>query len=88
MLIWIILWFIMNIECATPNCLVLQATNFYNASKSTFDTNSCFDVQIADLIEMIVHTQSNIVGFTFNFNDNTTKSYIGNSTKLTISVLI
>jgi hypothetical protein len=31
---------------------------------------------------MIVHIQSSIVGFTFNFNDNTTKSYIENSTKL------
>jgi hypothetical protein len=82
MLTLIILWFIVNIGSPTPNCLVLQATNFYSASKSTFDPNSCFEVQIADLKEMIVHTQSSIVGFTFNFNDNTTKSYIENSTEL------
>jgi hypothetical protein len=82
MLTLIILWFIVNIGSPTPNCLVLQATNFYSASKSTFDPNSCFEVQISDLKEMIVHTQSSIVGFTFNFNDNTTKSYIENSTEL------
>jgi hypothetical protein len=57
------------------NCLVLQSTNFYGGQRSTFDQNLCFEVQVADLKEIIVHTNSNLVGFTFNFKDGRTRNF-------------
>ena len=44
------------------NCMVLQSTSIYGGQRHTFDQNSCFEVD--DLNELIVHTQSNVVGFT------------------------
>jgi hypothetical protein len=55
--------------------MVLQSTNSYGGRRSNFDQNSCFKVQVADLKEMIVHTQSNVVGFTFIFKNETIQSY-------------
>jgi hypothetical protein len=66
----------MIIEVAgAQNCLVLQSTNFYGGQRSTFDQNLCFEVQVGDLRGIIVHTNSNLVGFTFNFINGTTRNF-------------
>jgi hypothetical protein len=57
------------------NCLILQLKNIYGSQRSTFDQNLCFEVQVADLKEIIVHTNSNLVGFTFNFKNRTTRNF-------------
>jgi hypothetical protein len=70
----------MMLEVAgAQNCLVLQSTNFYGGQRSTFDQNLCFEVQVADLKEIIVHTNSNLVGFTFNFKDGRTRNFMETS---------
>jgi hypothetical protein len=66
-------------SAAAHNCLVLQSTNVYGDMRSQFDQNSCFDVQIVDLSEVIAHVKSNIVGFTFNFKDGKSQSFIETS---------
>jgi hypothetical protein len=78
MLIWFILWIFSKGESATQNCLVLESTNFYGEPRSTFDPNSCFDVQVAYLKEMTIHVQLS-VGFTFTFNDGTSKKFMESS---------
>ena len=57
------------------NCLVLQSSNTFGGSRS----GECFDFQVADIKEIIVHTKSNFVGFTFKFNNQTIKSFLENS---------
>jgi hypothetical protein len=71
---WMMMRMIIEVAGA-QNCLVLQSTNFYGGQRSTFDQNLCFEVQVADLKEIIVHTNSNLVGFTFNFKDGTTRNF-------------
>ena len=59
------------------NCMVLQSTSIYGGQRHTFDQNSCFEVD--DLNELIVHTQSNVVGFTLNFKNGTIQSILESS---------
>ena len=72
-------WMIILEVAGAQNCLVLQSTNFYGGLRSTFDQNLCFEVQVGDLKEIIVHTNSNLVGFTFNFKDGTTQNFMETS---------
>jgi hypothetical protein len=60
-------------------CLILQSKNIYGDQIPSFDQNSCFEVQISELNEIIVHTNSNLVGFTFNFKDGTTQNFMETS---------
>jgi hypothetical protein len=39
----------------------------------------CFEIQIGDLKEIIAHTNSNLVGLTFNFKDGTTRNFMETS---------
>jgi hypothetical protein len=60
-------------------CSVLQSKNIYGSKRSNFDQNLCFEVQVDDLKEIIVHTNLNLVGFTFNFKDGTTRNFMETS---------
>ncbi len=76
----IFFWLVIFLKVTrAPNCLILQSTNIYGNQRSTFDQNSCFEVQVADLKEIIVHTNLNLVGFTFNFKDGTTQNFMETS---------
>jgi hypothetical protein len=74
----LIFWTAMTIfqRTGAQNCLVLQSTNIYGGQKYTFDKNSCFEVLVADLKEIIVHAQMNVVGFTFNFTNGKVQSFM------------
>jgi hypothetical protein len=57
------------------NCMPITAWNRYG----TKPDGSCFEVSISDLNQMIIHTQINIIGFTFNFKNGSSQSYNENS---------
>jgi hypothetical protein len=59
------------------NCMPITAWNRYG----TKPDGSCFEVSISDLNQMIIHTKTNIIGFTFNFKNGSTQSYDENSAK-------
>ena len=54
------------------NCLVLQSSNSFGGSRP----GSCFEYKTTDLKQMIIYTQTTLVGFTFILNNGSTKSYI------------
>jgi hypothetical protein len=74
----LIFWTMMTIiqRTGAQNCLVLQSTNIYGGQRYTFDQISCFEVLVADLKEITVHVQLNVVGFTFNFKNGTIQSFM------------
>ena len=53
------------------NCMPLTAFNRYG----TKPDDQCFEVSISDLNQMIIHSQTNIIGFTFNFKNGSSQSY-------------
>ena len=57
------------------SCLVLHSSNSFGSSRS----GSCFEVSVADLNQLIIYTQSNIVGFLFTLNDGTNRTFLENS---------
>ena len=82
------LMILLQITEAQNNCLVLQSTNIYGGQRSNFQ--KCFDIQIDNLTEIIVHTKSNVVGFTFNFNDGKIISFLetsGSTNNYTIDLI-
>ena len=70
--------FILQIIMAQQNCLVLRSSNSFGGSKF----GSCFQYNVIDLKQMIVHTEPSLVGFKFTLQDGTTKIYIKNSANL------
>jgi hypothetical protein len=58
------------------NCMPITAWNYFGSKP---DIGECFEVLISDLDQMIIHTQINIIGFTFNFKNGSTQSYNENS---------
>ena len=56
------------------NCMALESTNSYGGTRS----GTCFEVLVSSLKEIIVHTQTSVIGFTFIFNDGSNKSYLEN----------
>ena len=56
------------------NCMPLTASIYFGSKR----VGSCFDVSVSKLKQIIVHTQINIVGFTFNFIEGTNESYFEN----------
>ena len=56
-------------------CLILQSSNSFGGSR----TGSCFEVSVTDLKQMIIYTQSSVVGFSFTLNDGTNRSFLENS---------
>ena len=47
------------------NCMPITAWNRYGSKPD----GSCFEVSTSELSEIIIHTNTNIVGFTFNFKN-------------------
>jgi hypothetical protein len=73
-------WMMIFLEVTeAQTCLILQSKNIYGGQIPSFDQNLCFEVQVADLKEIIVHTNLNLVGFTFNFKDGTTRNFMETS---------
>jgi hypothetical protein len=56
------------------NCMPITARNRFGNKPD----GSCFEITISDLSQMIIHTQTNIIGFTFNFKNGSNQSYIEN----------
>jgi hypothetical protein len=73
-LIIIIITFAASVK-SQSNCMPITACNRYG----TKPVGSCFEVSISDLNQMIIHTQTNIIGFTFNFKNGSSQSYNENS---------
>lgn len=71
-LLWNIIFSIDSTE--TSNYMVLTASHIFGIKNSS----SCFEVLTSNLKQMIVHTQENIVGFTFKFINGTIESYFEN----------
>jgi hypothetical protein len=66
------------------NCLPITAWNYFGSKP---DNGECFKVLISELDQMIIHTQTNIIGFTFNFKNGSTQSYNENSGIMNKSVI-
>jgi hypothetical protein len=56
------------------NCMPITTRNRFGNKPD----GSCFEISISDLNQMIIHTQTNIIGFTFNFKNGSNQSYIEN----------
>jgi hypothetical protein len=65
------------------NCLSITSWNRFGNKPD----GSCFEVSISDLYQMIIHTQVNIIGFTFNFKNGSSQSYSVNSGIMNKSVI-
>ena len=62
-------------KCSNSSCILGKSTNKYGGVR----TDSCFEVQIADLKGLSVHLLNyNVVGFTFHSIYGTNKSYFEN----------
>ena len=65
-------------------CMAITASSLYGGLPSGL----CFEVSVTTLKQLIVHTQTNITGFTFNFNDGTSESYIEKSGIMTNYIVL
>ena len=63
----------------TQSCLPLTSKNFYGDQRSWMKGDAtCFEISISNLKEIIVHTLTSVVGFTFILLDGQNKSYLEN----------
>ncbi len=75
----------------SENCMPLTSKTIYgNQTRWRNDDEKCFEVPISSLIEITVYKLINVVGFTLNFTNGDSKSYIENtnyksSTKIDLS---
>ncbi len=64
----------------SENCMPLTSKTIYgNQTRWRNDDEKCFEVPISSLKEITVHKLINVVGFTFNFTNGDSKSYIENT---------
>jgi hypothetical protein len=52
--------------------MLISAWNRYGSKP---DNGVCFEVSISDLSQIIIHTQISIIGFTFNFKNESSQTY-------------
>ncbi len=71
----------------SPNCFLQTSKNIYGDQKRwNKEDPLCFEYTIGSIKEMIVHTQKNIVGFTFILLNGQNKSYIENTNYITSKI--
>jgi hypothetical protein len=69
-----------------PNCSLLTSKNIYVDQKRwNKDDPLCFEYSIEIIKEIIIHTQTNIVGFTFILFNGQNKSFLENTNYMNIS---
>jgi hypothetical protein len=71
----------------SQNCSLLTSKNIYGDQKRwNKDDPLCFEYSIESIKEMTVHTQTNIIGFTFILFNGQNKSYIENTNYITSKI--
>jgi hypothetical protein len=79
---YLIITFVASVK-SQSYCMPITASNRYGNKPD----GSCFEISISDLNQMIIHTQTNIIGFTFNFKNGSSQSYNENSVIMNKSMI-